>query len=269
MTFFMNPIREHAMPTGKYLSIFLTFHLWLAIGMVPVNGQTPVNMPAPESLHHPFDEILQRYVVGTRFDYDALVKHPEDIRKLDAYIKSLEEIDPDSLNHNRALAYWINMYNAAILRLVITNYPVQSIKAIKAWWVLPPWLKNVVKVNGKNLNLYEIENDILRPQFKDARIHFAINCASIGCPPLWNHAYSGDKMDQQLDAAATRVINDPRWVTITPTEIRLTKIFDWYKEDFKADAGSIRAFLRRYLPEEQAALLDAGKPLVFFDYNWN
>ncbi len=231
-------------------------------------GQIPDDSFAQENRHQPFDEILQRYVIGTRFDYEALVKNREDVRKLDAYINTLEKIDPDTLSRNHALAYWINMYNAAIIRLVVTNYPVESIKDIKAWWVLPPWLQNVVKVAGKNLNLYEIENDVLRPQFKDARIHFAINCASIGCPPLWNHAYTGDNIDQQLEEAATRVINDSRWVEITPTEIRLTKIFEWYQGDFKSDAGSIRDFLRRYLPKEQAALLNANQPLVFFDYNW-
>jgi len=243
--------------------------LILVIRMMPMFGQTPGDSSALKNLHQPFDEILKRYVIGTRFDYDGLVKSREDVRKLDAYINTLEKIDPDSLSRNHSLAYWINMYNAAIIRLVVTNYPVESIKDIKAWWVLPPWLQNVVKVSGKNLNLYEIENDILRPQFKDARIHFAINCASIGCPPLWNHAYTGDNIDQQLDEAAARVINDSRWVEITPAEILLTKIFEWYDKDFKSHAGSIRDFLRRYLPKEQAALLEANQPLVFFDYNWN
>ncbi|RMF59845.1 MAG: DUF547 domain-containing protein [Calditrichaeota bacterium] len=249
----------------RALSTYLLF-----IGIVFINFITAQEMPRKlEPLHQPFDEILMKYVHGTTFDYEKLYHTPEDVNKLDHYIHTLEEINPDTLSRSKALAYWINLYNAATLQLVIHHYPVKSIKEIKKWLIFPPWFIDVVTVKGEKLNLFEIEHGIIRKEFRDSRIHFAINCASRGCPPLWNHAYSGENIKQELEEATYRTLHDSRWVAITEDAIRLTKIFEWYEADFKKDAGSIRKFLVRYLPEKQNILFNPNIPLEYMDYDWS
>lgn len=258
------------MKEGKISVVVMVVKLGLLLGAMVgsiLPGQE-VDTTASAGIHAPYDEILQKYVVGTRFDYEAISKNPADLEKLHGYVDFLETLNPEEMSRNDALAYWINLYNAATLELVLKNYPVKSIKAI-GWYIFSPWEKNVVKVNGQWLTLNQIENEIIRPRFKDARIHFALNCASIGCPPLANHAYVGAKLDQQLDAAVRRALNDDHWVRVETDRILLTAIFNWYQQDFVEYAGSVRQFIARYREKDKQAILDESRPLEYMDYNWN
>jgi hypothetical protein len=218
-------------------------------------------------LHRPFDILLRIYVTENRFDYARMVKNSRDMERLSDYIDNLELHDPAEWSKDDALAYWINLYNAATIELVLKNYPVKSIKDIGGLFG-SPWKKKLVKVNGKELTLDEIENDIIRPRFNDARIHFALNCAAIGCPPLNNHAFLSETLNEQLDNAVKNVLSNEIFLKITDQNISLSKIFDWYEKDFVSGAGSIREFIAKYREKDREAILDPNRKLEYLEYDW-
>lgn len=223
---------------------------------------------APPDLHKPFDALLQKYVIGKRFNYGGIANDEADKQRLFTYIDSLKAQTPSNWRQNDALAFWINLYNAATLALVLKNYPVKSIKDIGGL-LSSPWNRDVVSVEGKTFTLNQIENDIIRKKFNDARIHFAVNCAAIGCPPIANHAYTNEKLDAQLDAATRRVLNDDNWVEIKSDRLLITKIFDWYEADFEKMAGSVRKFIAKYREKNRAAILDDHRRIEYKEYNWD
>ena len=226
------------------------------------------NSESADNLHQSFDELLQNYVHGNRFDYEGIFNNKKDLQQLFDYVDLLEKQNPASWEKNDALAFWINLYNAATLELVLQNYPLKSIKDIGGLFS-SPWKREVVTVAGRKLTLDAIENDVIRKEFGDARIHFAVNCASIGCPPLAIFAYSGKLLDAQLNENTQRALNDPNWVEITEDKILVTKIFDWYKGDFETDAGSVRKFIAKFRPADQQKIFDDSRKIETMDYNWN
>jgi len=238
----------------------------LIIACFPLFAQTISD--APESLHRPYDILLQLYVSGARFDYDRMWRNEDDLQRLADYVDTLQTRDPSEWPREAALAYWINLYNAATLNLVLQNYPVKSIKDIGGF-MKSPWSRKVARVAGKELTLDDIEHKIIRPRFKDARIHFALNCAAIGCPPLSNRAFAAETLEQQLEAACYAALNDPRWVEVTGREIRVSKIFDWYRKDFEEYSGSLREFIARYREKDRETILDETRKLTFKDYDWS
>ncbi len=222
---------------------------------------------APPNLHKPFDLLLQKYVIEKRFNYEGIAGNETDKQRLYDYVKTLEAQTPSNWRQQDALAFWINLYNAATLELVLKNYPVNSIKDIGGL-LSSPWNQAVVSVEGQTLTLNQIENDIIRKKFSDARIHFAVNCAAISCPPIANHAYNGEKLDSLLDVATRRVLNDENWVEIKNDKLLLTKIFDWYEADFVKMAGSVREFIAKYRENDRQAILDEHRAIEYKDYNW-
>ncbi|MEL6824484.1 MAG: DUF547 domain-containing protein [Calditrichota bacterium] len=223
---------------------------------------------ATGTVHDSYDALLQKYVKGFGFDYAALAKSDADKKTLSTYVDALEALNPDDMNRSEAFAYWINLYNAATLELVIQNYPLKSIKDIGGIFK-SPWKRKVVTVAGKELTLDNIEHDIMRPTFKDARLHFAVNCASIGCPPLSNRAYSAETLNEQLDAASKAALNDERWVKITDGKLELSKLFDWFKDDFTETSGSVRKYLATYVAEDKkAAVLNDSNKIRYKSYDW-
>lgn len=223
---------------------------------------------ATGTVHEPYEVLLQKYVKGFGFDYAALAKSDADKKALSAYVDALEALNPYDMQRSEAFAYWINLYNAATLELVIQNYPLKSIKDIGGIFK-SPWKRKVVTVAGKELTLDNIEHDIMRPTFKDARLHFAVNCASIGCPPLSNRAYVAETLNAQLDAASKAALNDERWVRISDGRLELSKLFDWFKDDFAETSGSVRKYLATYVSEDKkAAVLDASNKIKYKGYDW-
>ncbi len=220
-----------------------------------------------DQIHQPFHALLKKYVSNHGVRYKAWKQNPQDLQQLENYIRALEAIRPDTLSRPKALAYWINLYNAATLNLVLKHYPVKSIKDVRNFF-LSPWKLEVVEVAGKALTLDDIENAILRPKFQDARIHFALNCASASCPPLAAHAYLPSRIERQLDEAVQAALAQRRYVDIRPDAIRLSKIFSWYAEDFKKSAGSVRRFIAKYLPRQRQAILDPHRQLEYMPYDW-
>lgn len=230
--------------------------LWVALSLW--------SLPAWASeLHAPYDELLERYVHEDRVDYNGWWAHKQSLAQLKEYVVSLEAVDPSTLPRDAEMAYWINLYNATTLRLVLDHYPVESIKDIGGF-LRSPWKKDLVTVGGSDLTLDTIENDILRPRFQDPRIHFVLNCAAVDCPPLAPFAFTGPGLDDQLERVTRDAMRDPRFAELRDGKLHLTKLYDWYGDDWE----DIRAFVARYRPEDRAAILDEDTELEYNDYDW-
>ncbi|MBY0306359.1 MAG: DUF547 domain-containing protein [Sphingomonas sp.] len=191
-----------------------------------------------------------------------------DKASLSATVNAFEAVDVDRLSRVQQHAYWINLYNAATVEVVLGSYPTKSILNIKdGLFPTGPWDRKVVTVKGMKLSLNEIEHGILRPIFKDPRTHFAINCASVGCPNLVLHPYEAASLDADLDAAARSYINDPRGFRLTGTRLIASQIFDWYGVDFGGPKG-VLAFARRFADPQTGKLLAGRTTIDGYDYDW-
>lgn len=244
----------------------LVFSFSLVIHNGKMSAQTSAE--AINNIHKSYDILLQLYVTGDRFDYNRMWNNEGDVQRLTEYIDTLETMNPADWSKNDALAYWINLYNAATIELVLKNYPIKSIKDIGGFMRKSPWNRKVVTVAGREMTLDDIETTI-REQFKDGRVHFALNNTAVSCPPLSNRAYLGESLENQLEAACFTALKDERWVKITDSELLVSKIFDWYKNDFIQSAGSIREFITKYREDDREAILDATRQLKFMAYNWD
>ena len=165
-----------------------------------------------------------------RVDYAAA---KADHQALKGYIGMLEQTDPTTLTRDAAMAYWINLYNAETVDVILDNYPVASIRDIGGGlFSSGPWDEDVVTVNGRTLSLNDIEHGILRPIWNDPRIHYAVNCASIGCPNLATQPYTAANLQQMLDSAAREYVTHPRGAEVTGSGLVVSSIFEWYQSDF-------------------------------------
>lgn len=188
---------------------------------------------------------------------------------LSAMIDRLEAVDVDRLTRPQQYAYWVNLYNAATIEVVLKAYPVTSILNIKdGVFATGPWDRKVLSVKGVALSLNNIEHGILRPIFKDPRTHFAVNCASVGCPNLALTAYEATSLDSQLDTAARGYINDPRGFQVKGSSLVASRIFDWYGVDFGGPKG-VLAFAQRYADARTSKLLAGRTSIDSFDYDWS
>ena len=251
-----------------YLSSVTVFLLlFLLLPLKTASGQS--SEVAMSNIHKSYDILLQLYVSENLFDYNRMWRNEADLARLSRYIDTLGTMNPAEWSKNEALAYWINLYNAATIQLVLQNYPLKSIKDIGGFMKKSPWSRKVVKVGGREYSLNDIEENVIRAQFKDPRVHFALNNASLGCPPLSSRAYLGERLEDQLEAVCHAALNDERWVKIGEKEIWLSKIFDWNKKDFEQSGGSLREFIAKYREDDREAILDKTRELKFMDYNWD
>ena len=209
--------------------------------------------------------LLARHVKDGFVDYKGF-KAEEPL--LDSYLASLEKVNPDELSRDDQLAFYINLYNAATIKLILTGYPgVTSIKDLGGFW--GPWKKKFIRVNGKVLTLGQIEHKILRPRFRDPRVHFAIVCASKGCPPLRSEPYEGSRVGRQLDDVVSRYLNDPAKTYLKDDKLYVTRIFKWFSGDFTPDPIS---FILRYAkgPFRDAIAAKKGEIRIeYLDYDWS
>ncbi len=217
--------------------------------------------------HAKFTKVLNKYVKGNNVEYAALAKSPE---HLGSYLVDLSKINKSEYsgwNENEQKAYLINLYNAATLKLIVDNYPLKSIKDIPS-----PWKQETIKALGQTFSLDEIEHDILRKDFDDARIHFGVNCASIGCPPLLDEAFTAKKLDSQLDKQARAFLADSskNKFDIANGTLYLSPIFDWFKEDFTKKAGDVESYITPYLsPELQKQMKGKSFRIKNSAYDWS
>jgi len=206
--------------------------------------------------HSIWNSILQRYVSSDgKVDYSGI----KGDRRFSDYLRTLSGSHPDdSWSKAEKKAYWINTYNAFTVQLITQNLPLKSIKDLET-----PWDRKFISIEGNAYSLNDIENKILRPQFKDPRIHFAINCASFSCPIMQNKAFTSGNLESMLESATRDFINDPKRNNISTNKIEISNVFDWYKEDFTAK-GSIVQFLNRYSRNTIAA----GAAVSYMNYDW-
>ena len=165
------------------------------------------------------------------FDYGGLLD--DDRQVLDDAVNHLTTIDPLTLNQHEQKAFWINLYNILTVQLILNNYPVASITNLGSNPVeFGPWNEVATQINGIDLSLNDIEHRIIRPLYNDYRIHFAVNCASIGCPNLHPQAFTAEQLNEQLDAAASDYLNHPRGIRFDGETLQLSTLFEWYASDF-------------------------------------
>lgn len=217
--------------------------------------------------------ILRKYIsVGptgiSRFNYAAVTSADRD--RLKRYISSLENLDPRKLNLNEQHAYWINLYNSLTVQVVLDHYPIWSIKEIKSGIFTPgPWDLPIAKIAGRTLTLNNIEHDILRANWHDPRVHYALNCASLGCPNLAAEPYSGKHLDAQLNSAARSFINHPRAVLVKDGQVTLSKIYNWYASDFgNGSHEAILEHLRHYANPALEVELKRYPIIKAYQYDW-
>jgi hypothetical protein len=228
-----------------------------------------------------YDALLGRYVSASadginRVDYARWGANAADRAALNAYVSGLEAERPSAFARDRAFAYWVNLYNAVTLQVVLERYPVRSIRDIRSEGIgldpralMGPWRTKRVTVEGRRLSLDEIEHSILRPTFNDPRIHYAVNCASIGCPNLMARAWRAETLNADLDAAARAYVNHPRGVSVAANgAVRVASIYRWFREDFGTSDANVLAHLRRYASPELARRLDGATRIAGHSYDW-
>ncbi len=264
--------------TGRAICLFL---------MILGSGSAALGAPAPEPWprwaahvagstaapdHGAWSRLLSVYVAAgedgiNRFDYAAVTA--ADRTALDAYIARLAGFPVSTADRPEQLAYWINLYNALTVRVVLDHYPVATIRDIdiSGFFADGPWGKKLISVEATALSLNDIEHRILRPLWQDPRIHYGLNCAALSCPNLASAGYRGENVASRLDAAARDYVNHPRGVSFRRGKLEVSSIYIWYKLDFGGDEGVIR-HLRKYAGPELGARLEGLSRISGDHYDW-
>ncbi len=215
--------------------------------------------------NHIYASLLKKHVLHDRVNYDGFKK---DEKLLDDYLAVLGRTNVKVLSKNSRFAFYINAYNAFTIKLVLTKYPgINSIKEVGSFFS-NPWSKKFIILQGKTLSLDYIEHKILRPIFKDPRVHFAINCASKSCPPLRDEPYKGESLENQLNDQAEKFINNKKNAFIKTDTLFISKIFIWFEEDF---SNNPVLFIKRYAFKELKEKLDSlgeNFKINYLDYDW-
>jgi hypothetical protein len=240
-------------------------------------------VPEPDEIgfdhsHAQWSQVLELFQRQDRIDYEALQKNRD---PLDRYLTALTHVTPEDYegwNRNQQYAFWINAYNAFTVHLVVQKYPLESIRDLGTIFS-KVWDKRFIPLTrfdpdgkGRNLSLTDIEHGILRPKFKDARVHAAINCASIGCPPLRAGAFSADDLEAELDSQARLWLADVTRNRFEQSKqtMHVSEIFKWFSEDFERDAGSVDKWIARFAPPDAAKWLATEKvKRKYVNYDWS
>ena len=222
--------------------------------------------------HAALDRVLKARVKNDRVDYAGL---KADSKDLDAWLKNaggVTEAEFNRWSQPQQLAFLMNLYNAATLRLIIDNYPLKSIKDIGSLFK-GPWKQEVVPLFGKTVTLDHLEHDILRKKYAEPRLHFAIVCAAKGCPPLRAEAFVPDKLNEQLDEQGRIFMGtkEKNRFDAKGGTLYLSPIFKWFSEDFEKKSGSVTKFVTPFFPPEVQKQIQAAKSsdIRYTDYDWS
>ena len=239
--------------------------------------------------HQPWAAFLQTYARAhpsgiNRVAYAQV--SAEDTKALDRYLEALQALPIRTYSRDEQFAYWVNLYNALTVRLILEHYPVESITDISfGFLTFGPWEEELVEVEGQPLSLNAIEHGILRPLWRDERIHYVVNCASLGCPNLGLTPFRAQAIDAQLDAAANDFILHPRGVSLTGNTLRLSKIYQWYASDFGVNEDAVAENIVAHIVARLAAdpqdnpqalagyqqwlRLPKNQRQIAYDYDWS
>jgi hypothetical protein len=262
--------------------------LWMALAGMSASAQDAelwprwqAHDPAGTTVvdHSAWNRFLERYLVTDDPSGVNLVRYgevtPEDRRALGSYLEGLQKVAVSRLNRDEQEAYWINLYNAETVKVVLDAYPVSSITKIKLSSGLSglfnrgPWDAKIMEIEGQKVSLNDVEHRILRPIWQDPRLHYAVNCASISCPNLQNRAFTADNINVLLEAGAREYINHPRGVSFEGRRLVLSSIYDWFQEDFGGTEEGVLRHLRRYATPELAAKLEGFSGRISYHYDWS
>jgi hypothetical protein len=225
--------------------------------------------------HAAFDSLLAKYARLSRdrivrVDYAAWTRSGSDRAALRDYIDTLAASDPLRLTRDEQFAFWANLYNALTLDVVLQAYPVTSIRQIRPTLLsIGPWKKTVARVAGVDLSLDAIEQDILRKGWRDPRVHYAVNCASISCPNLPLRAWRSAGLSEALDAAARAYVNHPRGVRFDGDALTVSSIYKWYEADFGGSDPGVIGHLTRYAADPLRERLAATRRISHDRYDWS
>lgn len=225
--------------------------------------------------HKQWNSIVSKFVAlkkhSSTFNYAGMKK---EVKDLDAYLAVLAKVKKEEFkrfSYDQRLAFLINLYNAATVKLVVDNFPIKSIKDAT---FLSPFSKDFFYLFGAEISLNHLEHDIIRTNYKDSRIHFALNCASVGCPALQNKAFTEKNLSKLLEEGKVSFLKDRSRNKFFPKKkmLKLSKIFDWYKGDFLREKKTLKDYVVDYLadsPDQKKKILSKSTAIDFFDYDWN
>ena len=225
--------------------------------------------------HSAWGQFLAKHLVTdhpagiNRLHYSSVT--PSDKQALDTYLDKLQGLLVSALNRDEQKAYWINLYNALTVKVVLDQFPVKSIRDINispGWFNSGPWDAKLLLIEGENLSLNDIEHRILRPIWQDNRVHYAVNCASLGCPNLQTVPFTASNTRELLDQAARDYINHPRGAQLVDNKLTVSSIYDWFQIDFGGNEAEVITHLRQYATAELKASLDGRSSIDNYSYNW-
>ena len=217
-----------------------------------------------------YDLLLKSNVKDGLANYKSIKEKPE---SLNGYLDTLAKVDEFTFNkwsEKQRLTYLINLYNAATIKLVVDNYPVKSIRDINIEGQ-GPWKLEVINLFGKKISLDHLEHEIIRQNYNEPRVHFALVCAAVGCPKLPSQSFIPSKLEEQF-AERTRLFlseKDKNYIDENQKTVYLSSIFDWFAQDFNKTHGSVLGFVKEYLPAEEAKKINSDYSLKFTEYDWN
>ncbi|MCK8601851.1 DUF547 domain-containing protein [Desulfoferrobacter suflitae] len=271
------------------------FIIWMAIIGVALAGTAPVDAAPRAELwakwnsydassptrvdHSSWGRFLQDYLVTDDPSGVNLVRYSKvtesDRKELTAYLGRLQQVKVTGLNRAEQKAYWINLYNALTVRVILDHYPVKSIRDIKpssgllGLFAGGPWKAKLIQVEGEKISLDDIEHRILRPIWRDNRVHYAVNCASIGCPNLQPKPLTAENTESVLNKAARDYINHPRGVTVVSSDkFILSSIYDWFREDFGGSRDAVLKHLKQYAGPSLTRQLENFQGKIDYQYDW-
>lgn len=227
--------------------------------------------------HDSFDRFVAQHVRegGARFDYLSASENPGD---LEAYLAAANEAALSDLSRDHLLALLINTYNACTIRAILETFipdPALGVASIRD--IPRVFDRKSCKLGGHTVSLNNIEHNLIRPLFRDPRIHFAVNCASVGCPPLSMKAFTGEALESQLEAAARRTLASEAYVRVEDGTLQITRLLEWYgadflNEEFVGSEASLPAYVRKYASPEVGEWINSHREnpkIEFLDYDWS
>lgn len=225
--------------------------------------------------HSPWNMLLTEYLVTNhpsginRFRYAEV--SPADRQTLGEYLGQLQQVRVSSLNRKEQEAYWVNLYNALTIQVILDHYPVKSIMDIDispGFFSNGPWDAKLLTIEGEKVSLNDIEHRILRPIFSDNRLHYALNCASIGCPNLQPVAFTAANTEELLEAGAREYVNSPRGALMVKGKLYVSSIYKWFQVDFGGSESGVIKHLLQYVEGGLVDDLRTYNKGLRFDYNW-
>jgi len=222
--------------------------------------------------HRDWAAILRTYIYAGedgihRFAYGKFSE--DDHQRLEGYLVQMSQIKISDYNRKVQRAYWINLYNALTVRVVLRAYPVDSIRDISSGlFSFGPWNKELIEVEGQELTLNDIEHRILRPVWRDARIHYALNCAALGCPNLRTRVFTGSSTERTLDRATREFVNHARGARVIDGKLQVSSLYIWYIDDFGGDDAGVIRHLQQYAYGELANYLREATTIDNHSYDW-